>query len=439
MGERLKMRNLIYFLVFNLAYAHYYDSSSESYDSAIEGFGADYSGSVSESYDEIYDGGIFEGTENEFNFMARIVLKKDKTELCDGSIIGERWIITAAHCCEYEYRRTISPRRVTAKIGLHYDSGCLNTNRRCDNDRENSFELGRNVTVQAVKIHPKYNSRNYINDACLLRTEKMNFDEKVGQITLGHPYDNIHDKSCIALGWGKTEKGHQSAVLLKVPMMNKESDRMHNLCRKRRQYPQFCASSLVPGGGVCHGDSGGPYLCERSGKNILYGLTSYGKGSCGSQNIITAFTDVRRASMRKWINRVTHKAPRITRKHVRAEWSEWDSCKNGCRGHTTRSRKCEFESELMKCKGPRTERQRCSRFCRSNSFSGDFSSSQNTCNPNHSIWKDKYGNACSVYQRKSWCTSNGHTGRGWRDSWGDLTEFSVHGFSGFNCPQCGCE
>ena len=50
------MRNLIYFLVFNLAYTHYYDSSSESYDSAIEGFGADYSGSVSESYDEIYDG-----------------------------------------------------------------------------------------------------------------------------------------------------------------------------------------------------------------------------------------------------------------------------------------------------------------------------------------------------------------------------------------------
>ena len=29
------------------------------------------------------------------------------------------------------------------------------------------------------------------------RTEKMNFDEKVGQITLGHPYDNIHDESCI--------------------------------------------------------------------------------------------------------------------------------------------------------------------------------------------------------------------------------------------------
>ena len=50
------MRNLIYFLVFNLAYAHYYDSSSKSYDSAIEVFGADYSGSASESYDEIYDG-----------------------------------------------------------------------------------------------------------------------------------------------------------------------------------------------------------------------------------------------------------------------------------------------------------------------------------------------------------------------------------------------
>lgn len=50
------MKNLIYFLIFNLAHAHYYDSSSKSYDSAIEGFGADYSGSASESYDEIYDG-----------------------------------------------------------------------------------------------------------------------------------------------------------------------------------------------------------------------------------------------------------------------------------------------------------------------------------------------------------------------------------------------
>ena len=33
------------------------------------------------------------------------------------------------------------------------------------------------------------------------RTEKMNFDEKVGQITLGHPYDNIHDESCIGEFW----------------------------------------------------------------------------------------------------------------------------------------------------------------------------------------------------------------------------------------------
>ena len=33
------------------------------------------------------------------------------------------------------------------------------------------------------------------------RTEKMNFDEKVGPITLCHPYDNINDESWIGEFW----------------------------------------------------------------------------------------------------------------------------------------------------------------------------------------------------------------------------------------------
>ena len=80
------MRNLNYFLAFNLAYAHYYDSSSKSYDSAREGFGADYSRSVSESYDEIYDGRskrIAKRADSIFNSKFSVFLKTQKrTKMC---------------------------------------------------------------------------------------------------------------------------------------------------------------------------------------------------------------------------------------------------------------------------------------------------------------------------------------------------------------------
>jgi len=89
-----------------------------------------------------------------------------------------------------------------------------------------------------------------------------------------------------------------------------------------------------------------------------------------------------------------------TNTYAWTEWSEWNPCKNGCRGLTTRSRTCQSQSKLSKCEGPRKESRRCSESCRSTTISQDFSSLQNTCNPNHSIRKDE---KCS-------CTTKGVIG-----------------------------
>jgi len=297
------------------------------------------------------------------------------------------------------------------------------------------------VTVKGVKIHRKYKNENLIYDACLLRTERMNFGPTIGKVPLASPYDNIHDEECLALGWGRTEEGHQSAVPLSVPMSVTAADRQKANCVKRRPYPQFCASSLVSNGGVCNGDSGGPYICKKGGKDVLFGLTSYGlavgQEKCGRNNLVSAFTDVRRAPIRRWI-RKTKVLPTIKRRHKWGPWSSWEACSHGCRLLTKRTRRCINETEVVKCRGNSEETVPCSKFC-DQKRPTQRSSTINHCNPSHRLWRDSTGNTCADYRRKWWCKSDGKPYIGWKASWGKFTDFATEGFSALNCPQCGCK
>ena len=49
----------------------------------------------------------------------------------------------------------------------------------------------------------------------------------------------------------------------------------------------------------CHGDSGGPFVCNVKGRWELHGAVSWGSGSCDSKRLYTVFSKV--LTNMKWI------------------------------------------------------------------------------------------------------------------------------------------
>ena len=50
----------------------------------------------------------------------------------------------------------------------------------------------------------------------------------------------------------------------------------------------------------CHGDSGGPFVCNIGGKWELHGAVSWGSGTCDSKKSYTVFARV--SEFRNWID-----------------------------------------------------------------------------------------------------------------------------------------
>ena len=64
------------------------------------------------------------------------------------------------------------------------------------------------------------------------------------------------------------------------------------------------------------------------------------------------------------------------------------------------------------------------------------------CNANFAEWSDLFGETCDDYRAKNLCTFNGKKGAHWTDNMALLdktfADFGQMGFTGLNCPQCGC-
>ena len=65
------------------------------------------------------------------------------------------------------------------------------------------------------------------------------------------------------------------------------------------------------------------------------------------------------------------------------------------------------------------------------------------CNPNADSWQDAWMNSCYQYGKYEYCTSKGKIGDGFDLAFGffhnKIEELAKDGFSGLNCPQCGCD
>merc|ERR1712227_557920 len=165
---------------------------------------------------------VFAGTTarpNEFPWMARISLNEATGNFCGGSVIGEKWIITAGHCChddsrdwprEMKFAPTYDLTGIRIRVGAHLDSTCYNCNNcNCEykyrylQSFRNQDNVGYSVEADKLFMHPKYNLKAGW-DYCLVRLKnELQFDCSVKPIELaGLNDDGLFGSKCLTAGWG---------------------------------------------------------------------------------------------------------------------------------------------------------------------------------------------------------------------------------------------
>ncbi|ESN95517.1 hypothetical protein HELRODRAFT_193530 [Helobdella robusta] len=210
---------------------------------------------------------------------------------CGGTILSERWILTAAHCL---FRGDELWQNSAYRIQV-------GTNRLFD-------KRFKELTVDEVKLF-QYNSSVAANDIALIKlSEPLTFNKTVQPICLAQPNIVEAYDVCVVTGHGKTDPadGISSSKLLLQGKMNVMT---HSEClasyveilqRSENEFnvtyeKQFCAGLMPAFIGIrpMEGDSGGPLMCRNSRFQwTQIGVVSYGDDSKIDYCPISVFTRV---------------------------------------------------------------------------------------------------------------------------------------------------
>ncbi|XP_066495174.1 trypsin-like [Tiliqua scincoides] len=197
---------------------------------------------------------------------------------CGGSLINERWIISAAHCYK-------SPNTLVAHLGEH------------DTTQEEGME--QHIRVEKAIPYPKYNSRTTDHDFMLVKlAEPAQFNAFVQPIEVSQSCP-VAGTSCLVSGWGNVlttgVEYPDKLQCLEVPVLSASTCKLAYPGRITSN--MFCAGYTEGGKDSCQGDSGGPLVCNGE----LTGVVSWGIG-CAQKNYPGVYTTV--CNYKAWIDEV---------------------------------------------------------------------------------------------------------------------------------------
>ncbi|TDG40257.1 hypothetical protein AWZ03_013327 [Drosophila navojoa] len=230
---------------------------------------------------------------NEFTWLALIEYTKPNNDIghhCGGSLINNRYVLTAAHCV------SAIPRdwRLT---GVRLGDWDTTSNPDCITGRNGKTDCNDpyvDVGVSERIPHPQYpgNTRDQLHDIALLRLSRevafTNFISPVCLPILPEQRNTIFlGRKMFVAGWGRTETNNTSNIKLKAelqPVPTEDCNRRYQTQRRTLTSNQMCAGG-VEGIDSCRGDSGGPLVMEESNNGYsnfyLTGVVSYGPTPCG--------------------------------------------------------------------------------------------------------------------------------------------------------------
>ncbi|WP_210442655.1 trypsin-like serine protease [Vibrio crassostreae] len=222
-----------------------------------------------------------EATQGNWPFMAALVSRNVNAydgQFCGASFIGERYVLTAAHCVEGNGREDLD-----VVIGVSNLSA--------------SHAAQHRYAVDNIYVHEYYNSAATGNDIAIIELVKKPAESVVNLVD-GYVRGNLNDGQMLTvMGWGDQDAsdGYASKSELyqvNVPLVNQyECNSVPHSGYAFIGSDAFCAGYSDGGYDSCQGDSGGPIVVSTNGTYEQLGIVSWGKG-CAEANAYGVYTNI---------------------------------------------------------------------------------------------------------------------------------------------------
>ncbi len=245
----------------------------------------------------------------------------ERDHLCGGALIGDGWVLTAAHCFVRGDESIAGPDQRRARLG------------------SNQLTRATEMAVDRVVVHADYrNSGNKRHDIALIHlvpdaATNRQLLARARPVAIATPATRafVPREMLRVTGWGITGERRSGAtrsidgkLLRGSPDLLEAELNVAPLarCRAIDSYKPIVWDGVICAVGddtdqdTCQGDSGGPMLMTGAEGDVLVGVVSTGKG-CGLKGVPGLYTRV--ASYADWIRAVTAAMPPPDRMRCRLQ------------------------------------------------------------------------------------------------------------------------